>query len=405
MAKPALEHEKIVPDADVIDADYEIDDTIDELEAKAGETGVTYVVRVWRINPGEAEREALCAITPGEFSLEYIRDNFGPGTYDIWVYGNKRVARRFNGRKIGVPLDWEPPKKPSEMAAEAKREDTHQIVEGIKELGNLIFKMNEAQAQREQQNKPEPVTPVDPIAIQNSILAGLGQMKALFAPAQPATDQGTIAFDAFVKGIEIMKEVGGKGDNGGETGLWDVLKTMAAPDGLIGKLTDMAQATDAKLTNPPQLVGPDGRPIPTVAHAVHHPEAGPAQVDPNLEAKRMNFLKMQLAILVQRAKRGSDPALYAELILDTVEPEAVAQFITAPDAIEKLTAINPEVANHQEWFRAVGIHLSQMLAEENETPDGETVNPNTGEGVAPVQTTDSDTPRDTERPGGDTPDA
>lgn len=401
MAKPALEHDKIIPEAEVIDADYSIDDTIDDLEAKAGETGMTYVVRVWRINPGDAEREALCAITPGEFSMEYIRDNFGPGTYDIWVYGNKRVARRWNGKKVGVPLNWEPPKKASEVKEEQRREDSSQIINGIRELGEMIFKMNEANATRlAAASQPTTQPAFDPMAMQNNMLESMVKMQALLGVNQTRPpDQGTVAFDAFVKGIEIMKEVGG-GGNGGDTGLWDVLKTMAAPDGLIGKLTDMAQATDAKLTNPPQIVGPDGRPIPVVGQAVPHPQA-----EPDLEAKRMNFLKMQLAILVQRAKRNSDPALYAELILDTVEPEAVAQFITAPDAIEKLAAINPEVANHQDWFRAVGMHLSQILAEENEVvPDGETDNPsNQGDNVAPVETTESDTTRDPVGSGGDTP--
>ena len=217
----------------------------------------------------------------------------------------------------------------------------------------------------------------------------MAQMKALFAPEHPPTppsDQGRLMFEAFTKGIEIMKDMNGAG----ETGVWDVVKAAAEPDGLLSKLTELAQATDARLTQPQRIVDASGRPIPQAGGTVSN------------DQKTQMFIQQQLATLVARAKAGSDPALYAELILDTVQPDVVAQFIAAPDAIEKLKAVNPEVANHEDWFRAVGVHLNDMLAEA--APDGETETGTVpdGESVAPSAATDSEITGDTERPGGDT---
>lgn len=59
-----------------------------------------------------------------------------------------------------------------------------------------------------------------------------------------------------------------------------------------------------------------------------------------------------LGMLCQKAAEGSDPALYADLILDSLPFETIEQLAALqPDPFTALVAIHPPMAAHQEWFQ------------------------------------------------------
>lgn len=365
--------------AEIIDIDP--DTLIGEAVAEfGGEPDENISVKIYKVNAeGKGTLDWCFNAVLSELPVsDRIRDKFGAGKFEIRVYSGAKIRRRLPftiAEQIAQP--------------ERKNEDTNIMVGALEKLGLMVFKMNEQMQQRIDQLNPAPTAPVlDPIAMQQSMLTSMLQMRQLFAP-ETKPDQGGLAFDAFIKGVEIMKDVGGGSGGGAETGLWDVLKTMAQPDGLIGRLTDMAQAADNRLTTPPQLIGPDGKPIPTVQGAT--PPAVPMD-----NAERMKVLvKMKVAELLECAKRGADPGLYAELILDRVGPQAARDFIAAPDAMDKLIAINSDVTNHVEWFRAVGAHITDMLTENEPGSDGAVKSDLEGEDIAPSKSPERDTTRDT----------
>jgi hypothetical protein len=66
---------------------------------------------------------------------------------------------------------------------------------------------------------------------------------------------------------------------------------------------------------------------------------------------------------VQKAKGGADPELYAEMILDNVDPDTAKAQFTAPDTVDKLIQINPEVANYRQWFVDLHAALVRFLSE------------------------------------------
>lgn len=58
-----------------------------------------------------------------------------------------------------------------------------------------------------------------------------------------------------------------------------------------------------------------------------------------------------LGMLCQKAAEGSDPSLYADLILDSLPFETIEELSKLqPDPLSALTAIHPPMAAHREWF-------------------------------------------------------
>lgn len=64
----------------------------------------------------------------------------------------------------------------------------------------------------------------------------------------------------------------------------------------------------------------------------------------------MFMLKMGIRSLVAQAKRNADPALYADLVIDQVPPEDLANLLAQPDFIAVLAQFVPDVVNHRDWF-------------------------------------------------------
>ena len=374
--QPQIEHKhaKFFRDGEEIpteDIEYTIDEEWDRM---IGDTETAdlheYYAKIYRTRDGK--RHYLFRALPTDFPIsDRIRDTYGSGDYEVWMMRKNRIAAR-TSKAIEAPPDWKAPTSEVPPTNESAA-----IVASIEKLGDLFLKM---QSNNPALPAPAPAGPVfDPIAMQQGMLAVMLQAKQLFGPAEK--DSGAPAMEAFIKGVEIAKDISG---GGSETNLLDVVLKMAEPDGVFGQLTKLAKEQQNAITSPPDLVGADGKPLPKAIEGGPTPEQRQAQTE--------MFLKAQLGMLVSQAAAGKDPALYAELILDNLPIDAVQKFVGAPDAIQKLQTINPNVAHHAEWFAALGDHITQMLSDEMGEPpsgdeDGGTPRTTTGDNVAPTDET------------------
>jgi hypothetical protein len=376
--QPQIEHKhaKFFRDGEAIpveDIEYTIDEEWDRMlgDTEAADLN-EYYAKIYRTRDGK--RHYLFRALPTDFPIsDRIRDTYGTGDYEVWMMRKNKIAAR-TSKAIEAPPDWKAPTSEAPVTNESAA-----IVASIEKLGDLFLKMQA----NNPATLPAPAGPMfDPIAMQQSMLGVMLQAKQLFAPSEK--DSGASAMEAFVKGVEIAKDIAGGGN---ETNLLDVVLKMAEPDGVFGQLTKMAKEQQNALVSPPDLVGADGRPLPKAIEGGPTPEQRQAQTE--------MFLKAQLGMLVAQAAAGKDPALYAELILDNMPTEAVQKFVGAPDAIQKLQTINPNVAQHAEWFAALGDHITQMLSDEMGTPsgddDGGIPTTTTGDNVAPTDTPSNET--------------
>lgn len=145
--------------------------------------------------------------------------------------------------------------------------------------------------------------------------------------------------------------------------------------------------TVARVLTNPEIVGTLGAVIAPQAQGAQPKQlAAPRPQQPTPEQATAAQVQAQLAYMCTRAQKGSDPGLYAELIIDSFDPALVAQ-MTAPGAIEYVLAMHPPAAQYRPWFEALLTSLAeQAIAEDDapvgETPGGNDVTPN--EGVSPV---------------------
>jgi hypothetical protein len=204
----------------------------------------------------------------------------------------------------------------------------------------------------------------------------------------PAPVSGASPIDTALKLFDRFTDLAPKA--GGETGWADVLKEIVRSVGpavgpVVQGLATMAQARQRQM--PPQvqlpapLVQPAGPPdlyggmSPPAAES----SAPPAPIDSNVIPFPQNedsqsaapqgqgddvnlvqmikltpWLKGQISDLLVRAARGSNPSLYAEVVLDSIPEningDVLLEFLKRPDWLQMLTTFDSRVAQHAAWF-------------------------------------------------------
>lgn len=297
------------------------------------------IVNVYRQIDGANNIAFLFKTTPTEMRggeiMEKLRDSYGSGDYRVHV----REGHRIVGNK-GFSV---------EAAAVAE-------VAAVKDNSSDMMAMMMAQMNNQQAlmitaieafgNRTPPATP-DPAAQQLAMVQILATLKEIATPATPQNaDDGV---ERLIQGITLAQKLG-KGD--GETNTSDILM-----EGLRQFAPAIAQATTQGLA----AQGVPGAPgAPQLAP--------PPQGEPTPEQAAMfqqTLLRTQLKFLVKNAQEGRNPELYAELLLDQVGEEKLLEFIGAPDAMDKLIALVPEVETVRPWFERMRVVILELTAPEN----------------------------------------
>lgn len=323
---------------DITDMQNDIDSQMDRLFEEFGgdANDAEFKIHVKRAIVGKGEMEVCFCCTPAELPItDRIQHQYGPGTYEIWVYKN---GKRFRKRTLHIakPLQGYST-APQHVAQPNPSTDMAGLINSMGENNRQVMEQMQAMVN----NQPQP-QPLNVMGIITGAATLLPIIKEILAPPNQTSELNT-----FMKAMEFAKDMNGSDK---ETNLFDLAKSLGGP--LMEMTSKLADQQKPVISTQPQTNQPvatvQNNPIPQT-----QPETGPQ-------------FKQQLAMLVAMAHQQKDPALYADMILDNVSPEHIGVFIDRPDTVDYLVSIDPNVAHFRPWFDKLKEELKSALTEPGE---------------------------------------
>jgi hypothetical protein len=421
---------------DAADADS-VADVLEDLRAILTEETK---ILVFKKPPKGGQWEYMSTLSPpinADTLHDELKDEYGGGEYQLRVFARGKVV------KIKRTIIGGPPKIPGQ-APEVRRENMSELLplimntqQGAADRQSQMMQMmmtmmqtsaqqsqnqmmtfmqaQQAQSQQSQQMLMGLAGTLAPLLLGNKV-DPVQQMAALMTAmreANPKSEEGggikdTLAIMAAVK--EFMGESGGEGGDF----LTNAMKGLAP---ILGKVVEnMPAQTGAP---PPQQVRqpPQYRPLPQIAPPGSGPFAGPPSPDapplaapdpktltelPDGETVETWRLNPVLAVIGEDvlffARRGYDPELAAEAVLERIEQAQVAQndlmalvfrFNAAEDWIADLARDGLDLSASREWAESFISSLVAQYTEGDAEEDdnagrvgSETDAPHDGEGSA-----------------------
>lgn len=287
--------------------------------------------------------------------IDHIRAKYGAGLYRVVGVETGKRGLVFN-RLIEIAEELNPPK-----SAESPLQNPANYLESVGKIMAESAARTEGLIARLTEAKPPASDPMDSMMKMATLFSTImGSMAGLVKPAAPASD--------LLSQLEVLAKLkeltggGGGGDSGAESNFFDVVKAGLQSFGpaLAALAVRQQNATPSlSLPNPQPQPQPSFSPAPTFA-----PQPVPAAA-PSGNSDMAN-LKRQVDLLVQNAKIGADPKELANTILDLTPDEkldALGEMLEAPDMIDKMALLNPEVKNHLVFFEALRSNLLSLLGE------------------------------------------
>lgn len=359
----------------------------------------------WRIyrtaDPEPSRNGYLATWTGSQISQDRIRDKFGGGKYKfIGYYTNGRYAAhkviviaddapRTEGSKVnsqnGPQFDLsgflaqqdardqrrraeeEERRRYEEEREEKRSRDRLTLIAAVATPAATVLAALLGNRGPDMASLITAMKPPDPL----QLLAGL---KTLMPEPQPVVPQP----DAIDKAITIMEKIDAlKGNPNGETNWMDLLREVIKSAGpgagqaiaVLAQRAAAARAERAGTVQPQVLSAPAQPALPSPENAA--PLGAGADVNILKAARLIPWLKAQIEKFLPAARRrGSDPELYAALMLDELpedqDADALTQFVERPDWFEWLKSIDPRVAESPQWFAQMRAHLLEYLKEGDE---------------------------------------
>lgn len=216
------------------------------------------------------------------------------------------------------------------------------------------------------QPAPEPSKRLTPTEIIGLVTAGatvLATLKDLFQ--QPQTNQ----LEQIKHLVEITESL--RSDSAGrEPSMMEVIGNVLTNKDLLSNFSGLLTPP-----NPQALPANPQRQIP---------QQPTAPTPEQIQQAQMAQVKQQLAMLVGRAQKSSDPGLYAELIADNFDPGLVRQ-LAQPGAIDFIIALHPPCATFRPWFEQLLTELAEIVNEgDNAGGEASVSEPNPHAGASPV---------------------
>ena len=241
---------------------------------------------------------------------KYIKDTYGGGEYRIHVRANgKLVVNRL--LEIEAPTATEKTLTP--------------IGEASSILATVLERQEKMHQQMMQLMQAQNVQPS-----RREMLDELLLYKQLFDNG--GNSGGGNAFQQMRDMMGFLSEMGvtinGQAQEKDEPGFGDLLE----------KFTPVITAAMSQPTNPQNMQ---------------------RKHDPMFAQKMM--LKNGIGQLMRAAAKNSPREVYADLVLDQLPENTVKEFITAPDAFEKLIRLEPRAAHYRAWFLDLAEHVKAAL--------------------------------------------
>jgi len=323
------------PDSKIEDGDSDLQDA---LRSVAGGSGV---IKLYRILPQGGRPKFLTDVEVDMFNETYVQDAYGGGIYKIRV-------RKENGKWAGTTFEIEGPPKKVQYQEEEDDEDEpsgynpHQaqpvqpVQQGIDPL--TLMKMMQAAEERGE--------------------ARLLKMMEIMKPQAQPPDVTKQVFDIVEKIAPMMA-----GGEGGGSPWMMALTQFKEP---ILKIVDsISVALNRPAVAPVMRSMPPNPPVQQVPHEHLHTHTEEPDVI-------LLMLKAYLPMFVSAASKGSDPVLYADMVLDQVPENQYTKlkaWLDRADCLEDLVKIEPVIRAQQAWWTELRAALIQALIQEL-TPHG-----------------------------------
>lgn len=259
-----------------------------------------------------------------------LLSQYGTGIFRCRVFRNGTGFKTFTVETLAaIKTPTHAPESPSLVQAiEAANQRTMQLVEQLTA-------------------RPAPVAqPIDPIEMMAKMLGMMTSLKTLLP--EPAAG----GMDMFTKGMELAASMAEKMNGGaGETGVLDLVKeVIRSPQ--VGEV--LAGLVHRGAAPPGQLAAPSfqQQPMQPGARLAAPPPIPVAPPNPSgmTQEQSLTLINQQIAYLISRAQRGSDPELYAEFVLDNVPKGMIPQLLANPNVLTELQAVNPAMVHYLPWF-------------------------------------------------------
>lgn len=336
----------------VEDIDAQLNNVMSELGAD--KLDVKFIIKVYRVVPNSGVLSWVFDCSPAELPiLARLRDDYNGGKFECRVYKNNRIFRR-------VTVHVDAPNKPKE---EPKQSEMAQILKAIADQQAAQFTQLKETLLQIAGKQPAPQQgPLEMMTVMLDIMKSMKEFTAPINPVVPSLDpEKTI--DLIMRGMELGRESGG----GGDDGIMGILKEFVKSP-LLGETVKAMSAAQSA----PQLAAPANLPVQIPAQLPQTPiSATPNSVptQPQVKPMQNQFIANYVNQLVDRAKRDSDPMLYAHFILDNVPEQIVRENIAREDLIDEFSKYNPLVREHVEWFTELRNNIIALLTEDEEAGD------------------------------------
>lgn len=332
-----------------------------------------YYARLYRIVNGQ--KSFVEQVGPDKFPIEERLQKLHKGGHFI--------AMLFKDGKI-----WKNKTYRVEPPSEAPR---NEAPSQIADIARLVAQQNEQIANIMQRGTPA-AAPSDPIAQMSAIMAVMLQMKELMP--QPKET----GIKDFIELLTVAKELAG--DSGGGRGVMDVLAEFVKSP-IAGEI-----AEQIKVQRNAPVDGGTVRATPIPQAQIAPRPAQLTQLLANLDHQTIALLKSRVDFWITKAAKGSDPELYAELLLDDFPAEMVAGLIYHAELWPSILALNPQAAQYRAWFAAMIEAVNHMLTggdDLEQEADAADESPNVSSGEATAAPTSPNV--DPRRGGGRSSDA
>lgn len=323
------------------------DEALLNVISELGSSTNTGKVNVYRYTPGKPLAFSKSYL-PMEFSLEILKDEFGPGEYEVRVYDQTALKSR---RRINID-------KPLHPAPVAPVQHNDKLIETMNAGFNRMAEMfagalNQLAASQPKQKSSSEI--LEEMRIMSEII---GNNRA---PAAPAADPMSLIETAFILADRINPRPAGENDL-----LLEGLKAFAP---VLGVAMTQQQHQQAPALAAPQT-------MPTV-----QPPVQPVPASQPTPTSEQDMMKYYVWLLVQNAKQDNDPSTYANLFIDQTSVEEARGFVMNPTWFEILCNVNPEVANYRPWFEELRNIVLELTNPETGVNNGETISSSNSDAI------------------------
>ena len=356
-AKPPVEEDSLAPDVDdeqgrLFDDDgpaqvtsagqqeVESDDPLDELKQATVRLSSVQGATITVNKIGERGEERCRTFTPAEFDESAVQRQYGAGTYVIYAHCNGRLWKKFRltfAQPIGGGA------RESLVASPGSHEVLELMRQQVSDFKSLVVQLvNQKNVTREVSSGSD-----GQIGETMRVLELLKSSFDIFGKQQKSAGSGG-EIDILLRGLEMGRNIERRSARGEENPGW--------VDGIFHVLDRYFSQPPQPRLPPGELNGPE-HPGPGAVAEPNKQPGIPSEVGGDSMQQIIGaVLGKVLPALVRGALAGTEPTVYAQLLLDQL-PDAyqgfALRFLKNEQWFDDLVRIHASLSPHREWMTQV----------------------------------------------------